>query len=85
MRTVGFSPGGFDDFAHWIETDRKTAVRILKLLREIQRNSFEGSGKPEPLRHELRGAWSRRIDDEHRLIYEVTDETIKVLAYRYHY
>jgi toxin YoeB len=85
MRSVEFDPNAFEDLAWWIEGDRKTALRIIRLIREVQRTPFEGTGKPEPLRHELKGAWSRRIDPEHRLVYEVTDDKVRVLACRYHY
>jgi toxin YoeB len=80
-----FDPSAFDDLAWWMETDRKKALRIVKLLKEVQRTPFEGLGKPEALKHELSGCWSRRIDDEHRLVYEVHEEKIRVLACRYHY
>ena len=61
------------------------ALRIIKLIKEVQRNPFSGTGKPEPLKHELAGCWSRRIDKEHRLIYQVEEEKIRILACRYHY
>jgi toxin YoeB len=80
-----FDPSAFDDLAWWMETDRKKALRIVKLLKEVQRNPFEGTGKPEALKHELSGCWSRRIDEEHRLVYEVQEERIRVLSCRYHY
>ena len=85
MRGVEFDPDAFDDLAWWVEQDRKAAIRIIRLIREVQRTPFEGTGKPEPLRHELRGAWSRRIDKEHRLVYVVTDESVRIIACRYHY
>ena len=65
--------------------DRKIALRIMKLIDDVQRDPFEGLGKPEPLKHELKGCWSRRIDDEHRLVYQVSGEKIRILACRYHY
>jgi toxin YoeB len=80
-----FDANGFEDLAWWIETDRKIALRIVKLLREVQRTPFEGTGKPEALKNELAGCWSRRITDEHRLIYEVKETKIRILACRYHY
>lgn len=80
-----FDPSAFEDLGWWIKQDRKKALRIIKLLKEVQRNPFEGTGKPEPLRHELSGCWSRRIDQEHRLVYEVKEDKIRVLACRYHY
>jgi toxin YoeB len=80
-----FDPSAFEDLAWWIKEDKKKALRIVKLIKEVQRNPFEGTGKPEPLKHELSGCWSRRIDREHRLVYEVMDDKIRILACRYHY
>ena len=74
MRNLEFDPCGFEDLAWWVEKDRKKALKIIKLIREIQKNPFEGTGKPEPLKHDLSGCWSRRIDKEHRLVYQVFDE-----------
>ena len=85
MRNLEFDPCGFEDLAWWVEKDRKKALKIIKLIREIQKNPFEGTGKPEPLKHDLSGCWSRRIDKEHRLVYQVFDEKIRILACRYHY
>ena len=85
MRSLEFDPDAFEDLAWWIEHDRKTALRIVELIREVQRDPFQGTGRPEPLKHELKGCWSRRIDREHRLVYEVREEKIRVLSCRYHY
>ncbi|OGG46390.1 MAG: addiction module protein [Candidatus Handelsmanbacteria bacterium RIFCSPLOWO2_12_FULL_64_10] len=85
MKSLEFDPAAFEDLAFWVQQDRKTALRIVKLIREIQRDPFRGTGKPEPLRHELAGCWSRRIDGEHRLVYEVQEKKIRILACRYHY
>lgn len=85
MKSLEFDTDAFEDLAWWIEQDRDKALRIIKLIKEVQRDPFHGIGKPEPLRHELSGCWSRRIDQEHRLIYQVTSEKIRVLACRYHY
>ena len=85
MRAVEFSPAGFDDLAWWIEHDRAAALRIVRLIREVQRDPFRGIGKPEPLKRDLAGCWSRRIDQEHRLVYEVQADRIRILACRYHY
>lgn len=85
MKNLEFDPAAFEDLAWWIEHDRRTALRIARLIREVQRDPFTGIGKPEPLKHEYTGCWSRRIDDEHRLIYQVFDEKIRILACRYHY
>jgi len=80
-----FDPVAFEDLAFWVEKDRKATLRIIKLLRELQRDPFHGTGKPEPLKHELAGCWSRRIDQEHRLVYQVQEKKIRILACRYHY
>ncbi|MDP3478233.1 MAG: Txe/YoeB family addiction module toxin [Desulfoprunum sp.] len=85
MKNLEFDPSAFEDLAWWIQQDRKQALRIVKLLKEIQRSPFEGTGKPEALKHELAGCWSRRIDQEHRLVYEVKEDRIRILACRYHY
>jgi len=80
-----FDADAFEDLAWWIENDRKKALKIIKLIREVQRNPFEGTGQPEALKHDLSGCWSRRIDQEHRLVYEVLDDKIRILACRFHY
>jgi toxin YoeB len=80
-----FDPNAFEDLAWWIGNDRKTALRIVELIRDVGRDPFRGIGKPEPLKHELKGLWSRRIDQQHRLVYEVHPEKIRILACRYHY
>jgi len=77
-----FDANGFEDLTWWVEQDRKKALHILKLIKEIQRDPFSGSGKPEPLKHELSGCWSRRIDHEHRLIYQVKEEKIRLFYSR---
>ncbi len=85
MKSLEFDASAFEDLAWWIEQDRDKALKIIKLIKDAQRDPFRGIGKPEPLRHELAGCWSRRIDQEHRLIYQVTSEKIRILACRYHY
>ncbi len=85
MRRVDFDPNAFDDLAWWAEQDRAQAIRIIRLVQDIQRDPFSGIGKPEPLKHELAGCWSRRINQEHRLVYQVLPEKIRILACRYHY
>ena len=85
MRSLEFDPTGFEDFARWVQRDRKKALRIIRLLKETQSDPFGGIGKPEPLKHELEGCWSKRIDDEHRLVYQVSNDKIRILACRYHY
>jgi toxin YoeB len=74
-----------EDLAWWIETDRKTASRILDLIEAALADPFAGIGKPEPLRFDLAGCWSRRITSEHRLVYRVRDDRIEFLQARYHY
>ena len=74
-----------EDLIYWTRTDRKRALRTLKLVDAVLRDPFDGLGKPELLRRELAGRWSRRIDSEHRLVYQVTDERVYFLAARYHY
>lgn len=74
-----------EDLIYWTRTDRKRALRTLKLVEAVLRDPFAGIGKPEPLRRELSGQWSRRIDSEHRLVYQVTDKRVYFLAARYHY
>ncbi|MGK7932466.1 MAG: Txe/YoeB family addiction module toxin [Microcystaceae cyanobacterium] len=85
MRNLEFDTDAFEDLAWWIEKDRKQGLKIMKLIKEIQRTPFEGIGKPEPLKHDLAGCWSRRINQEHRLVYQVFDDKIRILACRYHY
>jgi toxin YoeB len=80
-----FTPEAWEDYLYWQSRDKKMLQKINRLLKEIARTPFEGSGKPEPLRYELQGCWSRRIDLEHRLVYEVYEDRIHVLACRYHY
>jgi toxin YoeB len=80
-----FDVAAFEDLAWWVEQDRTLALRIIRLIREVQREPFAGAGKPEPLKHELSGCWSRRINQEHRLIYQVQKDRIRILACRYHY
>ncbi len=74
-----------EDLAHWVSTDRKTALKILELVEAIRRDPFAGLGKPEPLRHLGPGIWSRRITQEHRLVYRVTEDRILFAQARYHY
>jgi toxin YoeB len=80
-----FSEHAWDDYLFWQKTDRKMVARINKLIREIERTPFEGTGKPEPLKHALSGYWSRRIDDEHRLVYKVEGDSILIAQARFHY
>lgn len=85
MRSIEFDASAFEDLAWWAEQDRSQAVRIVRLIRDTQREPYSGIGKPEPLKHEFAGCWSRRIDQEHRLVYQVFLDRIRILACRYHY
>jgi len=85
MRNIEFVAKAFKEYTNWIETDRKTALRIGDLIRDILRNPFEGIGKPEALKYEFKGYWSRRIDQEHRLIYKVTQDAIVIISCYAHY
>lgn len=85
MRSVKFKDSSFDEFNDWLSRDKKTYQRIIRLIQECRRTPFEGTGKPEPLRGNLSGFWSRRIDDAHRLIYEVTDDSVVILSLFGHY
>ena len=84
-RVITFTSDGWEDYLYWQAQDKKILKKINRLIRECQRDPFAGTGKPEPLRNELSGAWSRRITDEHRLVYLVHDKDIRVIACRYHY
>ena len=74
-----------EDVEHWIRTDRKVAARLLRIVREAVCDPFAGVGKPEPLRRQLAGLWSRRLTQEHRVVYQVTDDAVYFLQGRYHY
>jgi toxin YoeB len=84
VRSLILAAEALDDLRYWTETDPRKAGRILRLIDEVCRTPFAGTGKPERLRH-LGGLWSRRIDQEHRLVYSVTAETVRILQCRYHY
>ena len=82
---LSWTKEGREDCLYWQAHNRQLIKRINSLIKEILRTPFEGVGKPEPLKHELSGAWSRRIDQEHRLVYVVNDESIIIIQCRYHY
>ena len=84
-REAVFEPEFVGDLIHWVKTDRKAALRILELVNAILRDPFEGIGKPEPLKFGFTGCWSRRITQEHRLVYRVLENRIDFLQARYHY
>lgn len=82
---VAFYAKALDDFYEWESTDKKIFKRIKELIKDITRNLFEGIGKLEPLKHELSGYWSRRINDEHRLVYKISDNMLYILSCKEHY
>jgi toxin YoeB len=82
---VIFYPNGWQDYQYWIDADIKLLRKINKLIKECQRTPFEGIGKPEPLKNELAGWWSRRIDREHRLVYRIKDGALEIAQCRHHY
>lgn len=84
MRLV-FSEQAWEDYLYWQKTDNKRVQRIKELIKEITRTPYAGTGKPESLKHALTGYWSRRIDDEHRIVYKIADDSVLVAQLRYHY
>ena len=84
-RKAVFQPEFIEDLKDWVKNDRKTALRVIKLIEDILRDPFAGIGKPEPLKYLNPGTWSRRITQEHRIVYLVRDERIDFLQARYHY
>jgi toxin YoeB len=84
-RTISFTADGWEDYLYWQTHDKQIIKKVNQLLKDCQRDPFDGIGKPEPLLHELSGAWSRRINEMHRLVYLVTDNEIRVSGCRYHY
>ena len=82
---INFTERAWDEYLYWQQTDRAQLKRINALIRDIQRDGFEGIGKPEPLGYEFQGHWSRRIDAEHRLVYKILEEGLLIVQCRYHY
>ena len=80
-----FVDESWEDYMYWQRNDKKILKRINALIKDISRQPYEGIGKPEPLKHNYRGYWSRRIDGEHRLIYQVGDDEIRIVKCRFHY
>ena len=80
-----FSDHAWADYLYWQKTDKRTLRRINDLIRDIKRTPYDGIGKPEPLKHALSGYWSRRINDEHRLVYKIKNESVLIAQLRYHY
>lgn len=85
MRKLEFEKQGWEDFGYWLKNNRKLAQKIHELAEECLRTPFEGKGKPEPLKNNLATYWSRRIDEEHRMIYKVTENTIIIASCKGHY
>lgn len=85
MRRIAFLPQSFEDFNQWAIADKKIQTKIVTLIKDIQRDPYSGLGKPEALKHSLSGLWSRRITQEHRLVYRITDEEIIIISCKFHY
>ena len=85
MTKITFSKNAWEDYEYWQTEDKKTLKKINALIKDIQRTPYEGIGKPEPLKFDLAGFWSRRIDLEHRLVYQVENKEILIYACRFHY
>jgi toxin YoeB len=82
---IAFSPEAFEDMNNWLEEDKKIHTKIVALIKEIQRTPFQGTGKPEPLKHDYAGYWSRRLTDKHRLVYKVENESLYIMSCKFHY
>jgi toxin YoeB len=80
-----FSERAWEDYLYWQKTDKKMVQRISALIKEVVRSPYEGIGKPEPLKHALSGYWSRRINEEHRIVYKAVDGSLLIAQLRYHY
>lgn len=85
MRTLRFTDECWNDYLYWQNQDKRTLKRINSLIKDAQRDPFAGTGKPEPLKGNLSGCWSRRIDETNRLVYRVDEEALTILSCRYHY
>jgi toxin YoeB len=85
MMRIIFSKNAWEDYVAWQNEDKRVLHKINDLIKEIQRTPFEGKGKPEPLKYDLSGYWSRRIDKEHRLVYQYSEEAVLIYSCRYHY
>jgi len=82
---LSWTEDAWEDYEYWQKTSKEKVKQIGKLIKAIKRDPFKGIGKPEPLKHDLAGYWSRRIDQEHRLVYEIQDDAIIIVQCRYHY
>jgi len=85
MRKIAFTPDAYDEFIEWLEKDKDVGIKIKSLVKDITRDPFKGIGKPEPLKGKYKGCWSRRITQEHRMIYEITDLYILIIKCKGHY
>lgn len=82
---ITFSKNAWEDYTNWLSVDKKILKKINELIKDIARTPFDGKGKPEPLKYDLAGFWSRRIDREHRLVYQVVENEILIYSCKYHY
>ena len=85
MRNIVFESQAFEHFNTWASENKKIYTKIVQLINDIQRHPFSGTGKPEPLKYQLKGLWSRHITDEHRLVYKIANEEIIIVSCRFHY
>lgn len=85
MMELVWDPGSWEDYLYWQKTDKKILIRINELIKDTVRSPFKGIGKPEPLKGNLSGCWSRRINDEHRLVYAIREKRLFILQCRFHY
>jgi toxin YoeB len=85
MQNIAFEKRAFQEFTEWASIDKKIHAKIIEIINDVLRTPFTGLGKPEPLKHELQGYWSRRITNEHRLVYKVTDEEVLIISCKSHY
>jgi toxin YoeB len=85
MRQIIFNSDAFEEFVEWSSINKSIFLKISKLIKEIQRNPFEGIGEPEPLKYQFQGCWSRHITSEHRLIYKITEDCIRIISCKHHY
>ncbi len=84
-KSLEFDQNAIEDLSYWVRKDRRKAEKILELVQEVAKTPFMGKGKPEPLKYNLSGCWSRRIDQEHRIVYSVEEDKIRILSCRFHY
>jgi toxin YoeB len=85
MQNIAFEKRAFQEFTEWASIDKKIHAKIIEIINDVLRTPFTGLGKPEPLKHELQGYWSRRITNEHRLVYKITDEEVLIISCKSHY